>query len=110
MRSMLGAMRILRWLIASLLIAFAPRVHADEADAHYRQGLSHKQQGKLDDAIDEFKKAIELRKDYAAAEFSLGLTYKLKGNFEEAASHLERAAKLQPKTADIHTSLGVTYH
>ena len=94
----------------ALMVALPGVAGADEADAHYRAGLAFKQQGKTDEAIQEFLEALKLRKDYAAAEFSLGVTYKMRNQLQPAVDHLEKAAKLQPKTADAHASLGMTYY
>ena len=99
----------MRALMVVGLLCAAGAAWADEADVHYRSGLTMKQQGRLDDAVGEFEKAIALRGDYAAAEFSLGLILRQKRP-EKAVPHLEKAARLEPKSAEMHSALGIAYH
>lgn len=55
-------------------------------------------------AIEYFKKAIELDPYYASAHYGLGLTYFQTGNFKEAILNLKKALELQP---DLYESLYV---
>src|SRR5262245_35032474 len=104
---MLSGMRLAIALGFGLLCT-AGGAWADEADAHYRMGLTMKKQGRLDDAA-EFEQAIALRGDYAAAEFSLGVMLRNKQP-EKAISHLEKAVRLQPQSAEMHSAVGIAYH
>jgi Flp pilus assembly protein TadD len=83
---------------------------ADQATPHYHNGLAYKRQGRIKLAIQELRKAIELREDYAAAHHSIGMLYRKQGNHNQAISHLERAAKLQSKSGQVQYSLGIAYH
>jgi len=47
-------------------------------------GASRAQIGKLDEAIDAYKKTISLKPDYADAYFNMGIVLKDQGKFEEA--------------------------
>lgn len=55
-------------------------------------------------AIEYFKKAIELDPYYGSAHYGLGLTYFQTSNFKEAIPHLNKALELQP---DLYESLYV---
>ena len=70
----------IRILITFLLVVGIPSIaFADgEADAQYKQGLAFKQQGKVDDAIGAFEKAVAANPKHGMAWASLGHLYKQK--------------------------------
>ncbi len=59
------------------------------------------QEGNIDSAIREFKKAIEIRPDFADAYFNLGsIYYYLKGDTAEAVKNFRLAVSFNPQLAD----------
>ncbi len=46
-----------------------------DAETHYNRGLVYQQQGKLDEAIREFKEAVRLKPNYAQAYNNTGTSY-----------------------------------
>src|SRR5687768_18365239 len=70
-------MRTVICVLALMLVVGT--AYADDADAQYKQGLAFKQQGKVDDAITAFEKAVASNPKHGMAWASLGHLYKQKG-------------------------------
>jgi tetratricopeptide (TPR) repeat protein len=78
-----------------------------EAIEHAQAGAAARQQGKLDVAIQEFKKLTELQPESGAAHASLGDAYFQIGRYDAAIPELETALRLNPNLMDTHQTLGV---
>ena len=68
-------MKILKivWLVIFIGLGFLPSVYgATEAEKHFRQGDEYYSQGKYEQAIDEFKKVVEIDANHLDAHLSLG--------------------------------------
>jgi len=88
---------------ATALLLLGGPAAADEAATYYHKAMAYKQQGKVDDAIRELRRAIELRQDYAAAHYSLGILYRQKREDQKAIFHLEEGPpRFDPKAAQSH--------
>jgi tetratricopeptide (TPR) repeat protein len=55
---------------------------------HYNLGVIYNKRGRMDEAIENYKKAIRLKPDFADAHNNLGLTYSSLGRTEEAIGEL----------------------
>ena len=64
-------------------------------------------QGKLDDAIAEFAKAVEIDPEYGAAEGNLGRALVESGKLDDGVAHLQKALALAPESAEVETELGL---
>jgi tetratricopeptide (TPR) repeat protein len=64
-------------------------------------------QGKLDEAIQHFERALQLRPDYADALNNLGFALAKQGRWDEAIQHYERTLQLRPDYAEAHCNLGI---
>jgi len=62
----------------------------EEANVHNLLGTVYQQQRKFDQAIGEFRAALEITPGMRDAVFSLGWTYALEGNKEEAKRYLKK--------------------
>lgn len=65
--------------------------------------------GKIEEARESFRKAMELRPDYSEACYNLGNTYYDAGEKQEAIKWFKRAAELNPEYADAYYNLGIAY-
>ena len=65
-------------------------------------------QGKLDEAIEAYNKAISLKPDYAYAYYNLGNVLKDQGKLDEAIEAYNKAISLKPDYAQAHSNMGVT--
>jgi hypothetical protein len=77
--------------------------------AHNNMGDVYGQEGNIQGAIREFKKAIELKPDYAEAHHNLGNTYYAQGNILEATKYYEQALTFNPDLFESHFNLGIIY-
>ncbi len=73
-----------------------PKTHFD----HYRDAKSHEKNGRLEEAVSSYQKAIDTREDYAHAwYYKAQLHYRLE-QYDDAICCAERALKLQPRWSD----------
>lgn len=63
--------------------------------------------GKLDEAILENQKALEIKPNYAEAHTSLGMALSQKGQVDEAVEQFQKALEIEPKDAVARNSLGI---
>src|SRR5262249_54278441 len=77
-----------------------------EAETHYYRGYELGAQGNLDQAIVEFRTALQVNSDYAEAHTGLGNALALQGDLEEAIAEHRHALRLNPEYAEAHNHLG----
>jgi predicted O-linked N-acetylglucosamine transferase (SPINDLY family) len=86
---------------------------ADERlqNAFYFNNLGHafKGQGRLDDAIGCFHKAVERDPDFAEAYNNLGNAYKFKGDLKKAVFYYQKALYSKPQNAEAYYNLGILH-
>ena len=63
-------------------------------------------QGKLDEAIAEYRTAIRLQPDYATLHDNLGAALERQGKLDEAIAEYRTAIRIQPDFANAHNNLG----
>ena len=95
----------------SVLVPAAAELEAasDEAVQRNNLGASLLQQGKVDEAVAEFQKAVALDPKYTAAHLNLGYAYDRQGRPEEAMSQYQKVIALEPGNLFAHNNLGVLY-
>jgi tetratricopeptide (TPR) repeat protein len=76
--------------------------------AHYNLGIVLSEKREADQAIDHYRRAVDLRPDYAEAHYNLGRLLVEKGQLDDAIAHYERAAAINPADAEARNNLGVT--
>lgn len=106
---------------------------------HYNKGTALSRSGNLDQAIEEFKKAIDIDPNYGDAHYNLGYSYHLKAGQKNktdpdlktnkdiptqiyikkwefgreelklAIKEFKEVIRLEPNAADAHLKLGVVY-
>jgi serine/threonine-protein kinase len=84
----------------------AVAVRPEAAVAHNNFGIVLAKKGQLDEAIREFRTALDLDPRYAAPHSNLGNTLKIKGQLDEAIREFRTAIELDPKGSGLHNNLG----
>jgi len=74
--------------------------------AHNNLGTTLLKQGNLDETIQHFERALQLKPDYPEAHVNLGVVLANQGKLDEAIQHYERALQLRPDYADALNNLG----
>ncbi len=82
---------------------------AGEAKQHYNKGVEYGQQGRFDDAIAEYSKAIELDPNFAEAYSNRGNAYRALGEIQRAIADYAEAILLNPQDAGTYASRALAY-
>jgi tetratricopeptide (TPR) repeat protein len=81
------------------------KIAPKRADLHAALGESYFMSGKVEKAIDEFKRLIDL--DPSARSYAfLGLSYRHLGRFDEARKYFQEGLKLDPRNASCLFNMG----
>ncbi|MGP8200845.1 MAG: tetratricopeptide repeat protein [Limisphaerales bacterium] len=76
--------------------------------AHYNLGIALDRQGRLDEAIEHYQKALQIIPDSPTTEYCLGNDLRQKGRVDEAIEHYQKALQLRPElAAETHYNLGI---
>ncbi len=87
--------------------AQARRTGADYANAHNTLGLGLAMNGKLDEAIPHFRKALFYDPDDMNARSNLGHAMALQGRLDEAIGQCEQVLRRSPHSPQAHNILGL---
>ena len=90
------------WRQTALVSPASPRAHNNMGDVYA-------QEGNMEGAIREFKKAIEIKPDYADVYHNLANIYHHNGNFTEAIKFYKQAISFEPGLFESHYNLGLIY-
>jgi spermidine synthase len=87
--------------------AYLGAIVPDTADLHNVLGISLAGNGRFEEAIAEFRRALELDPGNSQVESDLGMTLAASGNLDEAIEHLEKALALEPDSTAIRRNLSL---
>jgi tetratricopeptide (TPR) repeat protein len=79
----------------------AIRLTPDLAAAHNNLGNALHAQGKLVEAVAEFRTAIRIEPDHAEPHLNLGLALKAQGNLAEAIAELRKAGHYAQRGSEL---------
>ncbi|MHB1654013.1 MAG: tetratricopeptide repeat protein [Desulfitobacteriaceae bacterium] len=85
------------------------RQNPNSAPNHVELGWSLFQKGQYNDALAEYKKAIDLDDKNYRAYYDLGLAYRQVEKYDLAISSLQKALEIAPKSFEAHYDLGLAY-
>lgn len=86
------------------------RTEPDYSRIHKNTGNTLKRQGKLEEAINEYRKALQIKPDYAEAHYSLGNALAAQGKLAEAIKHYRLAIQFKPDFAKAHSNLATSLY
>jgi Flp pilus assembly protein TadD len=75
--------------------------------AHGNLGTVYREDGKVDDAIREFREALRIKPNDADNHNNLGTVLRQKGKVDEAISEYRLALQIKPSLAEAHYNLGL---
>ncbi|HEB86925.1 MAG TPA: tetratricopeptide repeat protein [Gammaproteobacteria bacterium] len=84
------------------IIGIRPDLH----EAHFHLGTSLLIQGKREEALESFRKALRLQPNNPSTLFQLGKALHLLTRFDEALEYYEQALGLAPNLAEVYDSIG----
>ncbi len=91
----------------------AIKANPKDATAHFNLGLSYFNQQNYDEAVNEFKKCLQINSNDNDAkellECSEGISAYLQKNYSMAVDHLQKTVKLNPKNQNANMLLGDSY-
>lgn len=85
------------------MIAIAPREHS----LHRGLGYTLLRQGRVDEAIEEYHKALRLKSNNSIAHHGLAVALAQNNQIDQAIFHFNRAIMLRPNYAKAHSDLAV---
>jgi tetratricopeptide (TPR) repeat protein len=75
--------------------------------AHNNLGQALVSLGRSEEAIDHFRKALEIKPDHAEAHNNLGAALFKKGQVDEAIGHYQAALGSKPRSVETHSNIGL---
>ena len=94
------------WKDSEILFQYASVVIKNNWKAHARLGLVLSKEGRLDEAINQYREALRLKPDDADAHYDLANALYRKGLGDEAISQYREDLKLSPDDPEGHNNLG----
>jgi len=95
--------------LADSVLEQALAVNDKNAQLHYYKGKRQLDEQRLGEAIQSFRKAVELDPDFAEARMELGLRLLAGANYQEALEQLQAVEKLTPRLVEVQLALGDAY-
>jgi protein O-mannosyl-transferase len=77
--------------------------------AHNNIGTELYREGRLDQALEEFRQTVRINPAFVEGQFNLGTLLLATGRFPEAVDALQVTLKLNPEYAPAHNNLGAAY-
>jgi protein O-mannosyl-transferase len=94
------------WKDSEILFQYASVVIKNNWEAHARLGLVLSKEGRLNEAISQYREALRLKPDDADAHYDLANALYRKGLWDEAISEYREDLKLSPDDPEGHNNLG----
>jgi tetratricopeptide (TPR) repeat protein len=95
------------WKNSDILFQYASVIIKNNWEAHARLGLVLSKEGRLDEAIYQYREALRLKPDDADAHYDLANALFRKGLWDEAIEEYQADLKLSPDDFSGHSNLGV---
>jgi tetratricopeptide (TPR) repeat protein len=94
------------WQNSGTLFRHTVAVTKGNPVAYYNLGEYWFSQGQLDKAIDDYRKALQIRPNYDDALSNLGVALAVKGELDEAIARIRESIHYSPDKADAYYNLG----
>jgi regulator of sirC expression with transglutaminase-like and TPR domain len=81
----------------------------DAPKAYYLRGEAYEKLGNYNQALDDFKKSIELNPYYESGYMGRGILYAKSGNYQQAIEDFDHAIRINPNDSDLYYNRGLSY-
>lgn len=81
----------------------------DSADAHVSLGWALFQKGQYNEALAEYKKAIDIQPKHYKAQYDLGLAYAKVEKWDRAIDQFQKAIEISPNNFQPHYDIALAY-
>jgi tetratricopeptide (TPR) repeat protein len=95
------------WRDSQTLWTYALACNPRNSVAHNDLGIVLASSGRIDEAIEHYRKALEIKPDYPDAHNNLGIALASCGRIGEAIEHYEKALEINPDYAIAYNNLGI---
>ncbi len=95
--------------LADSILDQALAINDKNAELHYFKGKRLLEDQRLAEAINEFRRAVELEPDFAEARMELALRLLAGANYDEALQQLQAVEKITPRLVEVQLALGDAY-
>lgn len=82
---------------------------AGKLEEQCSRAMDLKNQGRYDEALEQFQRILACQPDHAQAHLGMGLVLCFVGRFEESLEELKQAVACAPEWVDAHMNLAKTY-
>ena len=107
--SALNAIKVGHYKDAERVLLALTREHPELSGPYANLGIVYHRLGKLPEAVEFLKKAIEINADRAAYFNQLGIVYRQSGELDKARESYTRALQIDPLYSHSHLNLGILY-
>ncbi len=98
------------FLVFSLIFGFLTCTSKEkQAEKHFKKGFEYQNQGNLDEALQEYEKALQLNPDYTQVYTNLGAVYLGKQDYDQAILQFKKVIELNYFDKKAHYNLGLAY-
>jgi Flp pilus assembly protein TadD len=80
---------------------------ADEAKRYHQRAVAYQLGGRLDKAIEAYRRVLELRPDHDEAHANLGVLLAGRGQFDRAVAHYNESLRVRGDRAEVHSNLAI---
>lgn len=105
----LSAMKRSRYQEAEQALLSLTRRYPDLSGPFANLGIVYRRVGKLPEAAESLKKAIEINSNRAAYHNELGIVYRESGQLEKARESYARALQIDPLYSNSHLNIGILF-
>ncbi len=107
-----GALFLTGLLVMLVLAACGEVTPTEEvlsAEEYFQRGNEFIKAGRLEEAVGEYQRTLELEPENVDALTNLGVVYYNLGQLDEAIAQYSKAIEIAPNDADIHSNLAAAY-
>ena len=109
-KAIISIFLLLNVLAFDTSFAFGSKDTLEQAATYYNDAIDFYKQDKIDDSIEYFTKALELKPDFYEAHYNLAQILMSLNKNDEALKSLEEILKLKPDDTENLYNLGKTYY